>query len=116
MFLGYLEDFTPGNIAFFFGGGTKQVFLDPHRSRIHPPHPLWAKDLWADTHTHTQQTAAHTGDMNVSVWVLTQLQECVEGKDGGGRLMSAGTGRIMRRLMNECKLAMAELIPPPGQD
>lgn len=30
--------------------------------------------------------------------------------------MSVGIGRIVRHLMNECKLATVELIPPPWQD
>lgn len=67
-----------------------------------------------NTHTCTQ-----TADMNgvCGCWLSCE-SVCVGGKrmDGWRRLMSAGTSRIVRHLMNECKLATVELIPPPRQD
>lgn len=98
----------------------KMVFLDPlgQDSQIQNSASLVSPsvDKGSGLKTHT---LTHKQPNEWSVWVLTQLRECVCGgkrMDGWRRLMSAGTGRIVRHLMNECKLATVELIPPPRQD
>lgn len=95
------------------------VFLDPLRTGLtNSEFSLTRVTLSGQRirkHTHLHTNSRHEW----SVWVLTQLRECVCGgkrMDGWRRLMSAGTGRIVRHLMNECKLATVELIPPPRQD
>lgn len=77
---------------------------------------LWTKDqcsIHSHTHTHTQSCG---GDINGVCGCWLSCESVWGGReDRCRRLMSAGIGRIVRHLMNECKLATVELIPPPSR-
>lgn len=108
------------------------IFISPFKSsldrtqtnRIHSEmlSPFMDKGLILNTHTYAC-TQSHIGDINevCGCWLSCErMCVCVRGGRQAGdrwkRLMSEGIGRIVRHLMNECKLATVKLIPPPWQD